>query len=55
MFGGCASFVLESQRASAIREMWSGILLLRVLGHVLCLGFVLVERRLLRWRMSALG
>jgi len=56
---GIGYFVLESQRTFAIPEMWSGIILLGILGYVLNLGFVLVERKLLRWhrgaRMSALG
>jgi len=56
---GIGYFVLQSQRTFAIEEMWSGIILLGILGYVLNLGFVLVERRLLRWhrgaRVSALG
>jgi ABC-type nitrate/sulfonate/bicarbonate transport system permease component len=56
---GIGYFVLESQRTFAIPEMWSGIILLGILGYILNLGFVLVERKLLRWhrgaRMSALG
>jgi ABC-type nitrate/sulfonate/bicarbonate transport system permease component len=39
--------------------MWSGILLLGILGYVLNLGFTRVERRMLRWhrgtRASALA
>jgi ABC-type nitrate/sulfonate/bicarbonate transport system permease component len=56
---GIGYFVLESQRTFAISEMWSGIILLGILGYVLNLGFVVIERRLLRWhrgaRASALG
>jgi ABC-type nitrate/sulfonate/bicarbonate transport system permease component len=33
--------------------MWSGILLLGILGYVLNGIFVLVERRLLRWHRGA--
>ena len=56
---GIGYFVLQSQRTFAISEMWSGILLLGILGYVLNGGFMLIERRLLRWhrgaRASALG
>ncbi|MGH2982075.1 MAG: ABC transporter permease [Solirubrobacterales bacterium] len=56
---GIGFFVLESQRSFAIPEMWSGILLLGILGYTLNAGFTLIERRMLRWhrgaRASALG
>ena len=50
---GIGYFVLQSQRTFAIPEMWSGILLLGILGYVLNGGFVLLERRLLRWHRGA--
>jgi len=56
---GIGYFVLQSQRSFAIPEMWSGILLLVILGYVLNAIFLLVERRVLRWhrgsRASALS
>jgi ABC-type nitrate/sulfonate/bicarbonate transport system permease component len=56
---GIGYFVLQSQRSFDIPEMWSGILLLGILGYTLNGIFVLVERRVLRWhrgsRASALG
>jgi ABC-type nitrate/sulfonate/bicarbonate transport system permease component len=56
---GIGYFVLQSQRSFAIPEMWSGILLLGILGYVLNVVFLLVERRVLRWhrgsRASALS
>jgi ABC-type nitrate/sulfonate/bicarbonate transport system permease component len=56
---GIGYFVLESQRSFAIPAMWSGILLLGILGYLLNAIFLLVERRVLRWhrgaRASALG
>jgi ABC-type nitrate/sulfonate/bicarbonate transport system permease component len=56
---GIGYFVLQSQRSFAIPEMWSGILLLGLLGYALNGGLVMIERRLLRWhrgaRASALG
>jgi ABC-type nitrate/sulfonate/bicarbonate transport system permease component len=56
---GIGFFVLQSQRSFAIPEMWSGILLLGLLGYALNAAFVLVERHVLAWhrgaRASALG
>ena len=56
---GIGYFVLQSQRTFAIPEMWSGIILLGILGYAFNGVFVLLERRLLRWhrgaRASALG
>jgi ABC-type nitrate/sulfonate/bicarbonate transport system permease component len=56
---GIGFFVLQSQRSFAIPEMWSGILLLGILGYVLNLAFVIIERRVLAWhrgaKASALG
>jgi ABC-type nitrate/sulfonate/bicarbonate transport system permease component len=50
---GIGYFVLQSQRSFAIPEMWSGIVLLGILGYVLNLIFTLVERRVLRWHRGA--
>jgi ABC-type nitrate/sulfonate/bicarbonate transport system permease component len=50
---GIGYFVLQSQRSFAIPEMWSGILLLGILGYVLNAIFLLVERRVLRWHHGA--
>jgi ABC-type nitrate/sulfonate/bicarbonate transport system permease component len=50
---GIGYFVLQSQRTFAIPEMWSGILLLGILGYVLNGGFMLIERRVLRWHRGA--
>jgi ABC-type nitrate/sulfonate/bicarbonate transport system permease component len=50
---GIGYFVLQSQRSFAIPEMWSGILLLGILGYVLNAAFLLVERRVLRWHRGA--
>ena len=50
---GIGYFVLQSQRSFAIPEMWSGIVLLGILGYVLNLIFALVERRVLRWHRGA--
>jgi ABC-type nitrate/sulfonate/bicarbonate transport system permease component len=50
---GIGYFVLESQRTFAIPEMWSGIVMLGLLGIVLNAVFVLVERRVLAWHHGA--
>jgi ABC-type nitrate/sulfonate/bicarbonate transport system permease component len=56
---GIGYFVLQSQRSFDIPEMWSGILLIGIIGYALNLVFLLIERRVLRWhrgsRASALG
>jgi ABC-type nitrate/sulfonate/bicarbonate transport system permease component len=50
---GIGYFVLQAQRTFAIEEMWSGILLLGILGYVLNAAFGLIERRVLRWHRGA--
>lgn len=50
---GIGFFILQSQRSFAIPEMWSGILLLGLLGYAVNAAFVVLERRLLRWHRSA--
>ena len=52
---GIGFFVLQSQRSFAIPEMWSGILLLGILGYLLNVLFALVERRVLAWHRGAHG
>jgi len=46
---GIGYFVIESQRTFAMTAMWTGIILLGVLGYVLNVLFTLVEKRALRW------
>lgn len=50
---GIGLFILQSQRSFATPEMWSGILLLGLLGYALNYGFTVVERRVLRWHRGA--
>jgi ABC-type nitrate/sulfonate/bicarbonate transport system permease component len=50
---GIGYFVLQSQRTFALPEMWSGILLLGILGYAFNGAFVLIERRVLRWHRGA--
>jgi ABC-type nitrate/sulfonate/bicarbonate transport system permease component len=50
---GLGYFVLQSQRSFAIPEMWSGIILLGLLGYLFNAVFLLVERRVLAWHRGA--
>jgi ABC-type nitrate/sulfonate/bicarbonate transport system permease component len=50
---GIGYFILQSQRSFAITEMWSGILLLGLLGYLFNAIFTLVERRVLAWHHGA--
>ena len=50
---GIGYFVLQCQRSFDIPEMWSGILLLGILGYALNGIFLLIERRALRWHRGA--
>jgi sulfonate transport system permease protein len=46
---GIGYFILNAQQTYAIPEMWSGIVALGIVGTLLNLLFVLVERVVLRW------
>lgn len=46
---GLGFTIVQFQRGFAIPEMWSGVLLLGLLGVLLSLLFRLVEHRVLRW------
>ncbi|MEV6349510.1 ABC transporter permease [Actinoplanes sp. NPDC051851] len=46
---GLGFTIVQFQRSFAIPEMWSGIILLGLLGFALSLLFRLAERRALRW------
>jgi ABC-type nitrate/sulfonate/bicarbonate transport system permease component len=46
---GLGFTIVQFQRGFAIPEMWSGILLLGLLGVVLSLVFRLFENRVLAW------
>lgn len=47
---GMGRFIILSQQTFAIAEMWSGILMMGIIGYLLNAGFNLLERWLLRWR-----
>jgi ABC-type nitrate/sulfonate/bicarbonate transport system permease component len=46
---GIGHVILVSQRTFALADMWSGIILLGLLGFTLNLIFVRLERRILAW------
>jgi ABC-type nitrate/sulfonate/bicarbonate transport system permease component len=46
---GLGFAIVDFQRGFSIPEMWSGILVLGLLGFVLSLGFRVFEARVLRW------
>ena len=46
---GLGFTIVDFQRSFAIPEMWSGVLLLGLLGVLLSLLFRLAERRILAW------
>jgi len=52
MFGatsGIGFATLQAQQSFQIKAMWTGMILLGVLGVMINTGFVLLERRALRW------
>jgi ABC-type nitrate/sulfonate/bicarbonate transport system permease component len=50
---GIGYHILEAQQTFRIADMWSGILMLGVLGYLLNTLLVMVERRVLRWHRGA--
>lgn len=46
---GIGFFVLQSQQSFAISDMWSGIILLGILGYVFSAIFGVIERRIIHW------
>lgn len=53
--GGIGYFVRAAERSFAIPEMWSGIIVLGLVGYVLNTVFRLLERRLLAWHHGMMG
>jgi ABC-type nitrate/sulfonate/bicarbonate transport system permease component len=49
--GGVGYFVLNAQRNFDILSMWTGIIMLGLLGYLLNLAFRLAENRILRWHL----
>jgi sulfonate transport system permease protein len=52
---GLGAFTLSAQQSFFIVEMWSGILLLGILGYAFNVLFTLSERRILRWYRGQKG
>lgn len=52
---GIGFITLNAQQAFQIPLMWSGMILLGVLGALLNGAFVLLERRVLRWHYQSVG
>jgi len=50
---GIGFFVLEAKQVFNTAGMWSGVILLGVIGYFLSVGYSALERRLLRWREVA--
>jgi ABC-type nitrate/sulfonate/bicarbonate transport system permease component len=50
---GIGYFVLQAQRTYELPNMWAGMILLGLLGYIVNVAFVLVERRVLRWHRGA--
>jgi len=50
---GIGHFVILAQQTFALADMWSGILLLGILGYLLNVGYGFIERYLLRWQPRA--
>ena len=50
---GIGFFILEAQQRFAITEMWTGVIVLALVGSVLTLLFVAVEHVVLRWYLLA--
>jgi ABC-type nitrate/sulfonate/bicarbonate transport system permease component len=46
---GLGFFIRFTEETYRITEMWAGIVLLGLLGYLVNLGFLAVERRVLRW------
>lgn len=52
---GLGHFVIVAQQTFAIVDMWSGILLLGIIGYLLNVGYGLLERRLLHRHNATTG
>lgn len=50
---GIGFFIVQAQRGFAISDMWSGIILLGILGYLLNLLFTFIEARVLAWHQSS--
>lgn len=51
--GGLGYFIIQTQRLFQIDHMWSGIILLGLLGYILTLLFTAVEKVVLKWYLES--
>jgi ABC-type nitrate/sulfonate/bicarbonate transport system permease component len=51
--GGLGYFISQAQNTFAIADMWSGIILIGLLGYVLNLLFTVLEHRVLSWYFTS--
>jgi sulfonate transport system permease protein len=51
--GGIGYFIIQQQQAFAFVDMWTGIIMLALVGTVLNVIFVLAEHQVLRWHYGA--
>ncbi|HJF14610.1 MAG TPA: ABC transporter permease [Enteractinococcus helveticum] len=49
---GIGYFILEAQRQFAMPEMWSGMILLGIVGYLLNVALMVIERRALSWHQK---
>ena len=52
---GLGFYLLDKQRNYEIAEMWSALFMLALLGYLLNIVFLIVERRVLAWHDGAHG
>lgn len=52
---GIGFYIIAHQRTFRYEQMWSGILLIAIIGIVVNAAFALVENRVLRWHRDAFG
>lgn len=50
---GIGFFILDAQQRFAITEMWTGVIVLGLIGSVLTLIFIAIERVVLRWYIES--
>ena len=50
---GIGYFILETQRQFSLPEMWSGMILLGIIGYLLNVILMLVERFALGWHRES--
>ena len=51
--GGIGYFIVNAQQSFSFLDMWTGIIMLALVGIVLNLIFVLAEHAVLRWHYGA--